>query len=74
MVNNMRLKDSDKLIEEIRFVSSLVNIESRWLHDYVSGLHAAIELEDVVGGYCDDPDEKPKVKFCHNCGDRMDGE
>ena len=28
-------------------------------------------LESVVGGYWDNPDEKPKVKFCPNCGVKM---
>lgn len=30
-------------------------------------------LEDVVGGYWDNPDEVPKVKFCPNCGVQMEG-
>lgn len=29
-------------------------------------------LEDVVGGIWDDPDEEPKLKFCPNCGAKMD--
>lgn len=28
-------------------------------------------LEDVVGGYWDDPTEKPKLNFCPNCGADM---
>lgn len=30
-------------------------------------------LEDMVGGYWDDPYEKPKLNFCTNCGAKMDG-
>ena len=30
-------------------------------------------LEDVVGGYWDNPDEEPKLRYCPNCGCRMDG-
>lgn len=30
-------------------------------------------LEDMVGGYWDDPCEKPKLKYCANCGTKMDG-
>ena len=29
-------------------------------------------LEDVVGGYWDDPYDEPKLKFCPNCGAKMD--
>ena len=29
-------------------------------------------LADVVGGYWDDPDDEPKLKFCPNCGVMMD--
>lgn len=31
-------------------------------------------LEDVVGGYWDNPDEEPKLYYCPNCGVRMDKE
>lgn len=31
------------------------------------------KLEDVVGGYWDDPDDEPKMKFCPNCGADMRG-
>lgn len=31
-------------------------------------------LEDVVGGYWDDSYEEPKLKFCPNCGAKMDEE
>ena len=31
-------------------------------------------LEAIVGGYWDNPDEVPKVKFCPNCGVQMEGE
>ena len=30
-------------------------------------------LEDVVGGYWDDPDKKPNLNFCPDCGARMKG-
>lgn len=30
-------------------------------------------LEDMVGGYWDNPDEEPKLSFCPNCGAKMDG-
>lgn len=30
-------------------------------------------LEDMVGGYWDDPDERPQLAYCPNCGARMDG-
>ena len=30
------------------------------------------KLEDVVGGYWDDPDDEPKLKFCPDCGAKMD--
>ena len=30
-------------------------------------------LEAVVGGYWDNSDEVPKIKFCPNCGAKMDG-
>ena len=29
-------------------------------------------LEDVVGGYWDDPDDEPKLNYCPNCGAIMD--
>ena len=29
-------------------------------------------LDAVVGGYWDDPDDEPKLKYCPNCGARMD--
>ena len=29
-------------------------------------------LYDVVGGYWDDPDDEPKLKFCPNCGAKME--
>lgn len=28
-------------------------------------------LEDMVGGYWDNPDEKPELNFCPNCGADM---
>ena len=31
-------------------------------------------LRDMVGGYWDNPDEKPKLNYCPNCGARMDME
>ena len=30
-------------------------------------------LADIVGGYWDDPDEKPNLNFCPNCGAKMKG-
>ena len=30
-------------------------------------------LSDIVGGYWDDPDEKPNLNFCPNCGAKMKG-
>ena len=30
-------------------------------------------LADVVGGYWDDPEDKPKLKYCPNCGAKMKG-
>lgn len=30
-------------------------------------------LEDVVGGYWDDPDDEPTLRYCPNCGAIMDG-
>lgn len=30
-------------------------------------------LEDMVGGYWDDPTEKPQLHFCPNCGADMRG-
>ena len=30
-------------------------------------------LEDVVGGYWDNPLEKPNLSFCPNCGAKMKG-
>lgn len=30
-------------------------------------------LEDMVGGYWDNPDEQPKISFCPNCGADMKG-
>lgn len=30
-----------------------------------------VALADVVGGYWDNPDEKPKVNYCPNCGKPM---
>ena len=30
-------------------------------------------LEDMVGGYWDNPDETPKLAYCPNCGAKMDG-
>ena len=27
-----------------------------------------IALEDMVGGYWDNPDEEPKLNYCPNCG------
>lgn len=29
-------------------------------------------LENMVGGYWDDPFEKPKLKYCPECGAKMD--
>ena len=29
-------------------------------------------LEDVVGGYWDDPDEEPTLRYCPNCGAKME--
>lgn len=31
-------------------------------------------LENMVGGYWDDPCEKPKLKYCPNCGAKMDSD
>ncbi len=31
-----------------------------------------IALEDVVGGCWDNPDEEPKLKYCPDCGAKMD--
>lgn len=31
-------------------------------------------LEDMVGGYWDNPDEKPELNYCPNCGADMRGE
>lgn len=31
-------------------------------------------LENMVGGYWDDPFEKPKLKYCPECGAKMEGE
>lgn len=30
-------------------------------------------LEDMVGGYWDNPDEEPKLNYCPNCGVKMKG-
>ena len=30
-------------------------------------------LEDMVGGYWDNPEEKPKLNYCPGCGAKMDG-
>ena len=30
-------------------------------------------LADIVGGYWDNPDEKPNLNFCPNCGAKMKG-
>lgn len=30
-------------------------------------------LEDMVGGYWDNPEEKPKLNYCPHCGAKMDG-
>ena len=30
-------------------------------------------LEDMVGGYWDNPEEKPKLNYCPSCGAIMDG-
>ena len=30
-------------------------------------------LEDMVYGIFDDPDDEPKLKFCPNCGAKMEG-
>jgi hypothetical protein len=30
-------------------------------------------LEDVIGGYWDDPEEIPNLNFCPECGARMKG-
>ena len=29
-------------------------------------------LRDMIGGYWDNPDEKPKLNFCPGCGAKMD--
>lgn len=29
-------------------------------------------LEDMVGGYWDDPYERPQLAYCPNCGEKMD--
>lgn len=29
-------------------------------------------LEDMVGGYWDNPDEKPELNYCPNCGAKME--
>lgn len=29
-------------------------------------------LEDMVGGYWDNPDEMPQLAYCPNCGAKMD--
>lgn len=31
-------------------------------------------LENVVGGYWDNPDEEPELPYCPNCGAKMDEE
>lgn len=31
-------------------------------------------LEDMVGGYWDDSDERPQLAYCPNCGAKMDKE
>ena len=31
-------------------------------------------LEDIVGGYWDDIDREPMIKYCPNCGAKMNGE
>ena len=31
-------------------------------------------LVDMVGVYWDNPDEEPKLRYCPNCGARMDGD
>ena len=30
-------------------------------------------LEDVVSGYWDDPNDEPTLRYCPNCGAKMDG-
>lgn len=35
--------------------------------------HCKRELEDVVGGYWDNPDESPDLPYCPNCGAKMKG-
>lgn len=34
--------------------------------------HCKTPLADVVGGYWDDPTEMPELKYCPNCGAKMD--
>lgn len=56
-------------INKFSAVDKLIRLENEFQHH--CGWRCSrckTSLESVVGGYWDNPDEVPKVKFCPNCG------